>query len=140
MRRWSPFLAVFAALVLAAPAAAEPGETYHGTLSGARFTCHGAPVVAGVPRVTGGTWNLAVAGASATLTVNVFYDGSHHLSFGVPHGVVTSTQPLTVEFWGGAASATVAAGAFSWSVPDLGYACPGDAAYDGLTYTGPADR
>ena len=60
---------------------AEAAETYHGTITGGTFFCNGNQVSG--PTVTG-IWNLNIdAHTPAQVTLNVFYNGSHHLAFGV---------------------------------------------------------
>ncbi len=75
------FILVVLVLVgLASSLPAAPAQTYHGTLTGGSFYC-GDTQVAG-PIVTG-TWNLTVDPATpAQLTLDVFYNGSHHLAWG----------------------------------------------------------
>jgi hypothetical protein len=59
---------------------AAPAQTYHGTLEGGTFYC-GTDQVSG-PIVTG-TWNVSIDPETpAQVTLNVFYNGSHHLAFG----------------------------------------------------------
>ena len=59
---------------------AAPAQTYHGTLTGGTFFCDGTPAAG--PIVTG-NWNVNIDPKTpALVTLNVFYDGSHHLAFG----------------------------------------------------------
>ena len=59
---------------------AAPAQTYHGTFTGGTFYCDGNPVAG--PIVTG-NWNVNIDPKTpAQVTLNVFYDGSHHLAFG----------------------------------------------------------
>ena len=59
---------------------AAPAQTYHGTFTGGTFYCDGNPVP--VFTVTG-NWNVNIDPKTpALVTLNVFYDGSHHLAFG----------------------------------------------------------
>ena len=59
---------------------AAPAQTYHGTFTGGTFYCDGTPVAG--PIVTG-NWNVNIDPKTpAQVTLNVFYDGSHHLAFG----------------------------------------------------------
>ena len=59
---------------------AAPAQTYHGTLTGGTFYCDGTPAAG--PIVTG-NWNVNIDPKTpAQVTLNVFYDGSHHLAFG----------------------------------------------------------
>src|SRR5215472_6569545 len=59
---------------------AEAAETYHGTITSGTFFCNGNQVSG---HTVTGVWNLNIdANTPAQITLNVFYDGSHHLSFG----------------------------------------------------------
>jgi hypothetical protein len=65
---------------LASSSQAEAAQTYHGTLTGGTFLCDGTPVNG--PIVTG-TWNVNIDPQTpAQVTLNVFYNGGHHLAFG----------------------------------------------------------
>jgi len=71
-------LNVTAAITGASPAA--PGQTYHGTLTSGEFFCDSTPVPG--PAVTG-NWNVIIDPKTpAQVSLNVFYDGGHHLAFG----------------------------------------------------------
>ncbi len=130
-------LAAVLAAVLAGPAAAGTGFTYHGRIVDATFSCDGAPVASPYSSV-GGTWNLNVSGSTAVVTIDVFYDGHHHLSFGMPGGSVVSATPDAATATFGTATATVADEAFTWSTP-VG-ACTSEHPYDSLTYMGTVGR
>ena len=59
---------------------AAPAKTYHGIFTGGSFYCGGDQVVG--PVVTG-NWNVSIDPKTpAQVTLNVFYNGSHHLAFG----------------------------------------------------------
>src|SRR5439155_15183005 len=77
----SMFILIVLVLVgLASSSSAAPAQTYHGTLNGGSFYCGGTQVAG--PIVTG-TWNLNIDPQTpAQLTLDVFYNGSHHLAFG----------------------------------------------------------
>lgn len=138
MRRFAWPVAIVLAIAVSAPASAGTGLTYHGLLGGASFSCKGAPITSPYESVDG-SWNLNVSGSTAVITINVSYDGRHHLSFGMPGGTVVSVtrDAAIVEF--GDATATVSGGTFEWSLP-LGYDCPADIAYDALVYLGTVGR
>src|SRR5438094_7138317 len=106
---------------------AAPAQTYHGTLTGGTFFCGGNPVP--VFTVTG-NWNVNIDPATpAQVTLNVFYDGSHHLAFGYNASMLVSSSGGVYVFagFGDAATATrntsVTPATFSWHV-DLGGGCP----------------
>ena|SRR5262245_57290602 len=122
---------------------AEAAETYHGTVTGGTFFCNGDQVSG--PTVTG-TWNLNIdAQTPAQLTLNVFYDGRHHLSFGNNDLILVSFVGGVYVFsgFGGIATATldtsVTPAAFSWHV-ELGVSCPSENPYNSLTFSGLANR
>src|SRR5882724_1187676 len=129
---------IFAALAILATSAsssqAARAQTYHGTLTGGTFYCDGNPVP--VFTVTG-NWNVSIDPATpAQVTLNVFYDGGHHLAFGYNALMLVSSSGGVYVFagFGDAAPAT-----FSWHV-ELGGGCPPEHPYDSLTYFGLASR
>jgi hypothetical protein len=134
-RLLAPVVAVALLLALAAPAAAGEADTnYHGTFDVAAFSCGvkdvGAPTLSGV-------WNLNTHGKTGVVTMNVAYDGSHHLSFGMSGGTVATTNDgVVVSF--GTAVATVSPGRFTWSTPVA--PCTESHPYDHVTYRGAVDR
>ena len=70
-----------AAVVLAATASAATTTTYHGIFSGPVVykSCTTTPPTA----IASGTWSVALHGtADATISVNIFVNGAHHVSFG----------------------------------------------------------
>lgn len=135
MRRLVWPMAIVLVLALVAPvAAAGSSNTHHGTLTGAEFRCGTA--VKNLDRVVSGAWTFNLSAANtATVTMNVSYDGSHHTSFGASQGVVHGTS---AAFWGGIATAEIAGGVFTWDV-NVGGDCtsdPDDPRYNNLTYRG----
>jgi hypothetical protein len=122
---------------------AEPAQTYHGALTGGTFFCDGTPVIG--PIVTG-MWNVIIdPQTSAQVTLNVFYNGSHHLAFGYNALMQVSLVNGVYVFsgFGDAATATLDTTAnpatFSWHV-ELGVSCPNQNPYNSLTYFGVANR
>jgi hypothetical protein len=118
---------------------AARAQTYHGTLTGGTFFCGGNPVP--VFTVTG-NWNVSIDPATpAQVTLNVFYDGGHHLAFGYNALMLVSSSGGVYVFagFGDAATATLDTNAipatFSWHV-ELGGGCPPEHPYDSLTYFG----
>jgi hypothetical protein len=133
-------------LVLVISASSSPAagaKTYHGTFTGGEFFCDGTPSAG--PTVTG-TWNVSIDPAtSAQVTLNVFYDGGHHLAFGNNALMLVSFNGGVYEFsgFGGPVTATldtnVTPATFSWHV-ELGGGCPPQSPYNSLTYFGVASR
>ena len=122
---------------------AEAAETYHGTVTGGTFFCNGNQVSG--PTVTG-IWNLNIdAHTPAQVTLNVFYNGSHHLSFGYNRLMQVSFVNGVYVFsgFGDIATATLDTttnpATFSWHV-ELGVSCPSQNPYNSLTFSGVADR
>ena len=121
---------------------AARAQTYHGTFTGGTFYC-GGDQVAG-PIVTG-NWNVNIGRTPALVTLNVFYDGSHHLAFGYNALMLVSYSGGIYVFagFGDAATAILdtnqTPAMFSWHV-ELGGGCPPEHPYDSLTYSGFANR
>ena len=122
---------------------AEAAETYHGTITSGTFFCNGNQVSG--PTVTG-TWNLNIdSNTPAQVTLNVFYDGSHHLSFGYNKLMQVSSVNGVYVFsgFGDTATATLDTttnpATFSWHV-ELGVSCPSQNPYNSLTFSGVANR
>ena len=122
---------------------AEPAQTYHGTITGGAFYCD-ATAVSG-PIVTG-IWNVNIDPATpAQVTLNVFYNGSHHLAFGYNKLMLVSYVDGVYTFTGFEDSATatlntmVNPATFEWRVA-LGVSCPNQIPYNSLKYFGVADR
>ena len=122
---------------------AAPAQTYHGTFTGGTFYCDGNPV----PVFTvSGNWNVNIdPNTPALVTLNVFYDGSHHLAFSYNALMLVSYVDGVYVFsaFGGPVTATldtrVDPAAFSWHA-ELGGGCPPEHPYDSLTYFGQANR
>ena len=130
-------------VTLASSSQAAPAQTYHGTLTGGTFFCDGTPVSG--PIVTG-TWNVSIDPQTpAQVTLNVFYNGSHHLSFGYNALMLVSSSGGVYVFSGFGDSATATLdtnttpATFSWHV-ELGGGCPPEHPYDSLTFFGLASR
>ena len=137
-------VAAFSILVTSASSSlAVPAQTYHGTLTGGTFYCDGNPV----PLFTvTGNWNVNIDPRTpAQVTLNVFYDGSHHLSFGYNALMLVSSSGGVYVFSGFGDSATATLdtnttpATFSWHV-ELGGGCPPEHPYDSLTFFGVASR
>ena len=137
-------IAAFSILVASASSLpAAPEQTYHGIFTGGTFYCGGTPVP--VFTVTG-NWNVRIdPNTPAQVTLNVFYDGSHHLAFEYNALMLVSYAGGVYVFagFGDAATATldtsVTPATFSWHV-ELGGGCPPEHPYDSLTYFGLASR
>ena len=121
-------VAAVAILVTSASSSqAARARTYRGTLTGGTFYCDGNPV----PLFTvTGNWNVNIDPATpAQVTLNVFYNGSHHLSFGYNALMLVSSSGGVYVFsgFGDSATATLNTNAtpatFSWQV-ELGGGCP----------------
>ena len=122
---------------------AAPAQTYHGTFTGGTFYCGGTPVP--LYTVTG-NWNVNIDPKTpAQITLNVFYDGNHHLAFGYNALMLVSYSGGIYVFagFGDAATAILdtnqTPAMFSWHV-ELGGGCPPEHPYDSLTYSGFANR
>jgi hypothetical protein len=122
---------------------AAPAQTYHGALNGGTFYC-------GIDQVSGsivtGTWNLSIDPETPTqLTLDVFYNGSHHLAWGYNALMLVSHANGVYVFsgFGGIATATldtsVTPARFCWHV-ELGVSCPDQYPYNSLTFSGVANR
>lgn len=70
----------FVAAMLATTAAgtAATAATYHGYFAG-EATYAGCDVP---PKTLAGNWNVQISGDKAVPSVNLFYDGDHHLAYG----------------------------------------------------------
>ena len=129
--------------ISASSSSASPAQTYHGTLTGGSFYCGGTQVAG--PVVTG-TWNLIIDQQTpAQLTLDVFYNGSHHLAWGYNALMLVSYTDGVYVFsgFGGIAIATldtnVTPATFSWHV-ELAVSCPDQYPYNSLTFSGVANR
>jgi hypothetical protein len=78
--RFVTALLLVPSVLLISASSSRAAQTYHGTITSGTFYCDGAPVSG--PIVTG-IWNVNIDPATpAQVTLNVFYNGSHHLAFG----------------------------------------------------------
>jgi hypothetical protein len=111
-------------LALLAPTSAiadtPSATTFHGVFTGREFANCGdnAPL----PGVVSGTWNIIKRGGTdATVSINIFVDGKHHVSFGGPVkqttveggatvavGLDTEAGPLTITLAGESLAYTIA--------------------------------
>jgi hypothetical protein len=130
-------------LISAASLPAESAQTFHGTLTGGQFFCAGTPVQT---PVISGNWNVNIdPNTPAQVTLNVFYDGRHHLAFGYNALMLVSYSGGIYIFAGFGDSATAvldtnpSPATFSWHV-ELGGGCPPSHPYDSLTFLGVANR
>lgn len=127
---------VFAGMTGAATA--TPGQTFHGTFSQVVYTPdEGAPTTT----PAAGTWNVSIRGATlATATFNIFVDGVHHLAYGVP-GQLVSTTPSGWTFnfptLAGTLYVTLDGSTLSYDIPDYSY---NGASYADVTYVGSLGR
>jgi len=122
---------------------AAPGQTYHGTLTSGEFLC-GSTLVPG-PAVTG-NWNVIIDPKTpAQVSLNVFYDGGHHLAFGYNALMLVwfAKGVYTFSGFGDAVTVTLdttkTPATFSWHV-QLSGGCPAERPYDSLSYLGVATR
>jgi hypothetical protein len=132
-------------LLVTLASSSQAAQTYHGTLSGGDFFCNGE-LLDPAPYSVTGTWNLSIDPQTpAQLTLDVFYDGHHHLAWGYNALVLVSFVDGVYVFsgFGGIATATldtnVTPVAFSWHV-ELGVSCPDQYPYNSLTFFGVANR
>jgi hypothetical protein len=123
---------------------AAAAKTYNGTFTGGTFYCGGDQVVG--PVVTG-NWNVIIDPKTpAQVTLNVFYNGGHHLAFGYNALMLVAYADGVYLFTGlgDAATATLDTNAtpatFSWDVELFGVSCPDQYPYNSLTYFGLASR
>ena len=137
-------LACSALLTSVSSSTAEPAQTYHGTLTGGNFFCDGE-LLDPPPHPVTGTWNLNIDPQTpAQLTLDVFYDGRHHLAWGYNALILISYIDGVYVFsgFGGIATATLDTNAtparFSWHV-ELGVSCPDQYPYSSLTFLGVAN-
>jgi len=124
-------------------AAADRAQTYSGRLNGGQFYCAGTPVQT---PIISGVWTVSIdPHTPAQVTLNVFYDGLHHLAFGYNALMLVSYSGGVYIFSGFGDSATavldtnVSPATFSWHV-ELGDGCPPTHPYDSLTFLGVANR
>ncbi|HET6818647.1 MAG TPA: hypothetical protein VFH66_15575 [Mycobacteriales bacterium] len=124
--------------VSAAPAAATPDQTFHGTFTQVVYTPETGPATTSP---ASGTWNVAIHhGTLATATFNIFVDGVHHLAYGVPRQAVdTSTSGWAFSFPTLAGTLTVSldGSTLSYDIPDYSYY---GSSYADVTYFGTLGR
>ena len=140
------FASVVAALLFAtAGKSFAAAQTYHGTLTGGEFFCDGE-LLDPPPYSVTGIWNLNIdPHTPAQVTLNVFYNGSHHLAFGYNALMLMSYSGGIYIFAGFGDSATatldtnVSPATFSWHV-ELGVSCPDESPYNSLTFSGVGNR
>ena len=123
---------------------AAPAQTYHGTFTGGTFYCGGDQVLG--PTVTG-NWNVIIdPNSPAQVTLNVFYNGSHHLAFGYNALMQVSYADGVYVFTGlgdavtATLDTTMSPATFSWHAELFGVSCPDQYPYSSLTYFGLANR
>ena len=137
-------LATAAALPLAflaptaAGAATPSATTYHGVFSGVEFVhCNQLTPVGDVS----GTWNIIKRGdTDATVSINIFVDGKHHVSFGGPiqqTPVKGSTVAVGMSTLAGQLTVSLTGEILTYTIPD--YGLPG-LSCKSVTYTGSLGR
>jgi hypothetical protein len=146
----SPKITTFAAITLVllgqawlpASQPAEPTQTYHGTITSGEFLCDMTPVPG--PTVTG-NWNVNIDPRTpAQVTLNIFYDGGHHLAFGYNALMLVSYSGGVYVFSGFGDQVTVTLdtnqtpATFSWHVQFS--VCSPQRPYNSLSYLGVASR
>ena len=138
-------LILSAFVISASSSSAVPAQTYNGTFTGGDFFCDGE-LLDPPPYSVTGTWNLNIDPQTpAQVTLNVFYNSSHHLAFGYNALMQVSFVNGVYVFtgFGDAATATLDTNAtparFSWHV-ELGVSCPNQYPYNSLTFLGEANR
>ena len=124
-------------------AAADRAKTYSGRLNGGQFYCAGTPVQT---PIISGVWTVSIdPHTPAQVTLNVFYDGLHHLAFGYNALMLVSYSGGIYIFAGFGDTATAvldtnpSPATFSWHV-ELGGGCPPEHPYDSLTFLGVTNR
>jgi len=124
-------------------AAADRAQTYSGRLNGGQFYCAGTPVQT---PIISGVWTVSIdPHTPAQVTLNVFYDGLHHLAFGYNALMLVSYSGGIYIFAGFGDTATAvldtnpSPATFSWHV-ELGGGCPPEHPYDSLTFLGVTNR
>ena len=122
---------------------AAPAQTYHGTLTSGEFKCGSTPVPG--PAVTG-NWNVIIDPKTpAQVSLNVFYDGGHHLAFGYNAFMLVWFADGVYSFSGFGDAVTVTLdtkqtpATFTWHV-QLSGGCPAERPYNSLSYFGAATR
>lgn len=109
-----------AAAALVASASGRTTTTYHGMFTSS-VSYSGCTGVQPPAKVASGTWNVALhGGTDATLTVNIFTNGSHHVSFGAPVPQIAAdsgeTFALQLETLAGTLVVRLAGTSFTYTV------------------------
>jgi hypothetical protein len=120
----------------ASPAAAGPVTSYHGVFTGVSYGS-GAPVTP-----ASGSWNVAWRDGKVTATFNIFVDGTHHVAYGVPPKVITtSTTATSFSFLTGASAnpltVTITGDVMTYVIAPYDYQ---GTHYDVVTYSGTVVR
>jgi hypothetical protein len=123
-------------VAMAAIASAATTTTYHGVFSGPVVYegCTTSPPTA----IASGTWSVALHGTTdATIAINIFVNGKHHVSYGgtVPQVTLATGQAFAVSFQTEAGPLTIslAGETLTYRIEDydlFGIAC------DSVTYGG----
>ena len=138
------FAYLVASLLLAGTANSfAAAQTYSGTINGGQFFCAGTPIPT---PIISGFWTVSIdPNTPAQVTLNVFYDGKHHLAFGYNALMLQSYSGGIYTFLGFGDSATATLNTnysparFSWHV-ELSGGCPPSHPYDSLIFLGVANR
>ena len=140
-------LVTAAALPLALLASTSAGAdtpsatTFHGVFTGRDFVNCNQETSEGV---VSGTWNIIKRGdTDATVSINIFVNGKHHVSFGGPvqqADVAGSTVAVAVPTLAGPLTISLTGEVLTYTIPDYslsGLSCPSPG---GVTYTGSLGR
>ena len=127
-RRLSLASAVAAVTALAASAVAATGgvaTAYHGTFSGP-VVYQGCPSGEPPAQTATGHWNVVLRGeADPVLSVNIFTNGAHHVSFGAPvpqiEPATTTTFALQLETQAGTLTVRRTGSAFTYTISPYSY-------------------
>src|SRR4030095_17037035 len=95
------FAYIVASLLLAGTASSfAAAQTYSGTINGGQFFCAGTPIPT---PIISGFWTVSIdPNTPAQVTLNVFYDGKHHLAFGYNALRLQSYPAAFTPFWASA--------------------------------------
>ena len=115
-----------------------------GRLTSGEFLCDGTPVSG--PTRPPANWNVSIDPTTpAQVTLNVFYNGGHHLAFGYNAFMLVSYVDGVYVFsgLGDAVMVTLdtneSPATFTWQV-ELSGGCPPQRPYNSLTFLGVANR
>lgn len=100
MKRLGLIAALLATVAMAAAASAATTTTYKGVFSGP-VVYKGCTTATPSTAIASGTWNVALHGTTdATIAINIFVNGSHHVSFGgtVPQVAPEKGQTFALAF------------------------------------------